>query len=72
MQNPSTAENYTVVSGKHLYNMQQSAVVSKLRSEGVLTADDTSNHVVKPGLVNLVPNKNPGRFDASRRNISIR
>jgi predicted kinase len=71
MQNPKPGEEYTVISGKHLFNMQQSAVVSKLRAKGVLAHDDASSRVIKPGLVNLVPKQN-GRFDASRRNISIR
>ncbi|PIZ62464.1 hypothetical protein COY17_02455 [Candidatus Saccharibacteria bacterium CG_4_10_14_0_2_um_filter_52_9] len=71
MQNPTASEDYVVISGKHLYNMQQSAVISKLRGEGVLGHDDASSRVIKPGLVNLVP-KNQGRFDATRRNISIR
>ena len=70
MQNPAIAEDYVVVSGKHLFNMQQSAVVSKLRSFGVLTGDDTNARVIKPGLVNLIPNQ--GRVDMARRNISIR
>ena len=70
MQNPAPAEDYAVISGKHLFNMQQSAVISKLRGMGVLSHDDTNSHVVKPGLVNLVPNQ--GRVDLSRRNISIR
>ena len=71
MQNPSPGEDYAVISGKHLFNMQLSAVVSKLRSKGVLAHDDASSRVIKPGLVNLIP-KNPGRFDAARRNIFIR
>lgn len=71
MQNPAAGEDYVVVSGKHVFNMQQSAVVSKLRADGVLSRDDASSRVIKPGLVNLVP-KTPGRFDAARRNISIR
>jgi hypothetical protein len=52
--------------------MQQSAVISKLRSMGALSSGDTGSRVVKPGLVNLVP-KAPGqtRFN-SGRNISIR
>ena len=70
MQNPAASENYAVISGKHLFNMQQSAVVSKLRQLGVLTGNDASSQVIKPGLVNLVPNQ--GRFDPTRRNISIR
>ena len=71
MQNPTPAEDYVVVSGKHLYGMQRSAVVNKLRDLGVLSLDDTASHVVKPGLVNLVP-QGPGRVDMTRRNISIR
>lgn len=71
MQNPAAGEDYAVVSGKHLFNMQQSAVVAKLRSLGSLGDDDANSRVIKPGLVNLVP-KGPGRFDASRRNIYIR
>ncbi|HEX4774924.1 MAG TPA: ATP-binding protein [Candidatus Saccharimonadales bacterium] len=71
MQNPTRNEDYAVVSGKHLFNMQQSAVIGKLRSLGVLAHEDTNSRVIKPGLVNLIP-KSPGRFDASRRNIYIR
>lgn len=70
MQNPSASDNYAVISGKHLFNMQHSAVVSKLRELGVLSTTDASSQVIKPGLVNLIPNQ--GRFDATRRNISIR
>ena len=70
MQNPRPGEDYVVISGKHLFNMQQSAVISSLRSKGVLDHDEASSRVIKPGLVNLVPKQ--GRFDASRRNISIR
>jgi predicted kinase len=70
MQNPVAAEDYAVISGKHLFNMQQSAVISKMRDLGVLSVDDASSRVIKPGLVNLVPNQ--GRVDMTRRNISIR
>ena len=71
MQNPTPAEDYVVVSGKHLYAMQRSAVVGKLRDMNVLSMDDTSSHMVKPGLVNLVP-QSGGRVDMTRRNINIR
>ena len=71
MQNPMPGEGYVVISGKHLFSMQQSAVVSKLRDDGVLSLDDSSSRVIKPGLVNLVP-QNQGRVDMTRRNISIR
>jgi predicted kinase len=71
MQNPTPGEDYAVISGKHLFNMQQSAVISKLRTKGVLGQDDANSRVIKPGLVNLVP-QNQMRYDVSRRNISIR
>lgn len=71
MQNPSPNEPYAVISGKHLFNMQMSAVISKMRDMGILSGDDASTRMVKPGLVNLVPN-NIGRVDMTRRNISIR
>ena len=41
MQNPASNEDYAVISGKHLFRMQQSAVISKLRDMGVLTNDDS-------------------------------
>jgi predicted kinase len=72
MQNPRPSEDYAVVSGKHLFNMQQSAVISKLRAKGVLGHDDANSRVIKPGLVNLIPNQQKSRYDLTRRNISIR
>lgn len=75
MQNPTHNETYVVVSGKHVFNTQQSAVVRKLRDLGVLSTDDASSKTVKPGMVNLVPQTptpQSGRIDMSRRNISIR
>jgi predicted kinase len=73
MQNPTQHDNYAVVSGKHLFSTQQSAVVRKLRELGVLSSDDAGSRTIKPGLVNLIPKtKQPGRVDMSRRNISIR
>ncbi len=70
MQNPAAGEAPVVVSGKHLFNMQQSAAISKMRSLGVISNDDAGAHVIKPGLVNLVPNQ--GRVDMTRRNVIIR
>ncbi len=71
MQNPVAAEQYAVISGKHLFTMQLGAVVSKMRDLGIISGDDASARMVKPGLVNLVPN-NSGRVDMTRRNISVR
>lgn len=76
MQNPVPSESYVVVSGKHHYNAQQSAVVRKLRDIGVLSSGDASTKTIKPGMVNLIPTPQPktvgGRVDLARRNISIR
>lgn len=73
MQNPVPAEDYVVVSGKHTFNTQFSAVVRRMRDLGYLTPTSAAP-VVKPGLVNLIPQPNPyrGRVDNSRRNITIR
>jgi hypothetical protein len=73
MQNPANIEDYVVVSGKHNFNTQYNTVVHRIRELGLLNAEDATA-VVKPGLVNLVPQPNvyQGRYDASRRNILIR
>jgi predicted kinase len=73
MQNPSQAEDYVVVSGKHVFSTQYGAVARRLRELGLIGTDEMA-HVVKPGLVNLVPQlaMNRGRIDTSRRNIVIR
>jgi predicted kinase len=71
MQNPNANEPYAVISGKHLFKMQLSAVISKMRDLGILSNDDASSRMIKPGLVNLVPN-NVGRVDMTSRNISIK
>jgi predicted kinase len=73
MQNPTPTEDYMVVSGKHTFHTQRSAVIKKMYDMGLLHAQDTTTGIVKPGLVNLVPNHHvAGRVDPSRRNISIR
>lgn len=71
MQNPQ-AEDYVVVSGKHSFDTQLSAIVKQLRELGVVSNEKSASKVVKPGLVNLVPNPSAGRVDMSRRNILIR
>ncbi len=72
MQNPSSNEDYTVISGKHVFNTQFSAVARSMRKLGITSLDDTGTHLAKPGLVNLVPNPSAGRVDMTRRNIIIR
>jgi predicted kinase len=73
MQNPVPAEDYVVISGKHTFSAQFSTVVRRLRDLGYLYANNPAP-VVKPGLVNLVPQPNlfRGRVDTNRRNIMIR
>ena len=71
MQNPRNIEDYVVVSGKHVFTTQFSAVVKKMHELSLIQSDQMANKVVKPGLVNLVP-KVGGRVDMSRRNIIIR
>ena len=72
MQNPQITENYIVISGKHTFNTQRSAVVRKLYELGLVGADSATSRVIKPGMVNLIPQLNGGRVDLSRRNITIR
>lgn len=72
MQNPASTETYAVISGKHLFNTQLSAVARKLRDIGALSTDDAGTKTIKPGMVNLIPNPQAGRVDMSRRNISVR
>ena len=72
MQNPKN-EDYMVISGKHTFNTQRSAVIKKLYELGVIGTNPATTNVVKPGLVNLVPSQlQGGRVDPSRRNILIR
>ncbi|HSW99529.1 MAG TPA: ATP-binding protein [Patescibacteria group bacterium] len=72
MQNPQN-EDYIVVSGKHTFDTQLSAFIKRLRELGLVPdVGEVSSKVVKPGLVNLIPNSTGGRFDLSRRNIVIR
>lgn len=71
MQNPHN-EDYIVISGKHTFNTQLSAFMKRLRELGLATSQETAGKLIKPGLVNLVPNPTAGRVDMSRRNIVIR
>ena len=74
MQNPSTAEDYVVISGKHVFPTQLSAIMKKLHDMNLIHGEAvSSSSVVKPELVNLVPSPKAGRVNMSRRrNIMIR
>lgn len=72
MQNPQISEDYIVLSGKHVFNTQYSAVLRYMQQRGIVTGATQQPSVAKPGLVNLIPKPHVGRVDMSRRNIRIR
>jgi predicted kinase len=72
MQNPQPTERYQVISGKHIFATQKSAMLRHLLDRGLINLDPSAGQISKPGMVNLVPNPTAGRVDLSRRNISIR
>lgn len=76
MQNPLPAEDYIVISGKHVFKTQMSAVVKRLHELNLISSSEAQSQVAKPGLVNLIPshsnNMIGGRVDMARRNIMIR
>lgn len=72
MQNPQATERYQVISGKHVFTTQKSAILRHLLDRGLVNLDPNAAQMSKPGLVNLVPNPAAGRVDMSRRNIIIR
>lgn len=71
MQNPSGKEDYVVVSGKHAFTTQKNTVFKKLYEKNLITLESAQVNVVKPELVNRIPNSMAGRVDPTRRNISI-
>jgi predicted kinase len=71
MQNPEN-EDYVVLSGKHTFHSQRTAVLKKLYEQGLITPQQASHNVAKPELMSLVPQNLGGRADFSRRNINIR
>jgi predicted kinase len=70
MQNPH-GEDYLVISGKHAFVTQKGAIINRLYQMGLLGSGTVQANMAAPGLVNLVPNLQPGKIDFSRRNISI-
>ncbi len=55
MQNPAPIEKYAVVSGKHVFKTQFSAVIKRMHELSLINSDHVADKVVKPGMVNLVP-----------------
>ncbi len=70
MQNPKD-ENYLVISGKHAFVTQKSAIVNRLYQIGLITSETVQSNITKPGLVNLVPNRYVGQPDINQRNITV-
>lgn len=71
MQQPETTEDFIVVSGKHNYPSQRSGVIKRLADMGHLQPSQVAGKMIKPGLVNLVPN-NPRELEHQPRNIILR
>lgn len=72
MQNPQN-EEYFVISGKHAFPTQLNAFMKRMRELTLIPhLAEVNTKLVKPGLVNLIPNPAAGRVDLSRRNIVIR
>jgi len=72
MQNPDSTERFQVISGKHVFTTQKSAILRHLLDRKLINLDPQTHQISKPGLINLVPNPAAGRVDLTRRNISIR
>lgn len=73
MQNPSNAEEYIVISGKHTFNTQLAAVKKKFYDLNIISTDTAADKVAKPGLINLIPQAPRSRAgDIPRRNVHIR
>lgn len=71
MQNPSSGEDYIVVSGKQYFKTQFATLSKRLRDLNAIEQSDANNPIIKPGLVNLIPNASL-RSTINRRNIFIR
>lgn len=72
MQNPSINEDYVVISGKHTFSTQRNAVMKKLYELGIVTPEQATHGMVKPELVNMVPQPSLSGREIPRRNISVR
>lgn len=70
MENPKD-EHYLVISGKHAFSTQKSAIVNRLFQFGLIPSETVQSNITKPDLVNLVPNRLAEQIDTSRRDIMI-
>jgi len=67
MQNPEGNEGYQVISGKHTFGSQKTALVRHLLDRRLILPNQNTAHIAKPALVNMVPHPSEG----SRRNINV-
>lgn len=70
MQNPKD-EPYLVISGKHAFATQKSAIINRLYQIGLIASDAVQGNIAKPELINLVPNPYVIQAESDHRNISI-
>jgi len=70
MQNPKD-EQYLVISGKHAFVTQKSAIVNRLYQMVLIPSDTVQGNITKPELVNLIPRRPIVPLDMARRNISV-
>ncbi|CAN5426654.1 hypothetical protein BH10PAT3_BH10PAT3_4820 [soil metagenome] len=71
MQQPESTEDFIVISGKHSYPSQRSGVIKKLADMHTIKPSAAMHKMVKPGLVNLVPNGQKEQVEGQRRNIVL-
>jgi predicted kinase len=71
MQPPENLENFIVISGKHSFPSQLSAIVKRLVDMQLIQASAMSRKIIKPELVNLVPSKTPKKNDKPGRHTIV-
>ncbi|MFZ1324221.1 MAG: ATP-binding protein [Candidatus Saccharimonadales bacterium] len=73
MQHPEPTEDFVVVSGKHSFAGQLSSTLKKLADMQVVKASAAASKMVRPELVNLVPQAQNSKNERNhRRNIVLR
>lgn len=72
MQHPTASEEFVVISGKYGYTSQRSSVIKKLSDKGVIKPNAAVQKMVKPDLVNLVPNGHNNQKSRGSRPIILR
>lgn len=72
MQHPEPTEDFVVVSGKHTFAGQLSSTLKKLADMQVVKTSLVSARLIKPDLVNLVPQVVQPSNKTHRRNIVLR